>query len=500
MTEENNQLVPANYYQPSELLNIFKNFLTHKEINMTLVCLKGVYIKSDKVYGQVGYDHLKDENGADEITIIVPVSIRNDLKNGNLVTVFGTLDRKLVNNGYIQILLHVTRIDKVKELAMSEDEMKRAELRRIKEQKGYKNVDSILENKLFIDARPKVALIYADSSITNADFEKGLAAAKSHIDFTDIRVSFANSQALTNTLLQTDASEYDVIAIVRGGGAGIEKLDEISVIETLVNLKSAWIYGVGHEKENLFIKNIADKVIPIPFALGTYFRDLVESVREKRNNSRAVLIQEVKKQYEKQIEDSNKKNQELTKQLEAIQKTHKEQTEASNKQIAALTKAQKDNQEQLAKQTAALKLANEQAQQLVQKQTAQLKQANEEAQKQAKQQIDAAAKVNENLQKQLSEQGKTLLNMQNQQKLQQEEFSKNLGKMQESNNNLQASIKQLSAQNAQTVKELSDAKQKNLELSAQLQDAKNNGGSSIYKVATVVLAILLIILIIIFLK
>lgn len=464
MTEENNQLVPANYYQPSELLNIFKNFLTHKEINMTLVCLKGVYIKSDKVYGQVGYDHLKDENGADEITIIVPVSIRNDLKNGNLVTVFGTLDRKLVNNGYIQILLHVTRIDKVKELAMSEDEMKRAELRRMKEQKGYKNVDSILENKLFIDARPKVALIYADSSITNADFEKGLAAAKSHIDFTDIRVSFANSQALTHTLLQTDANEYDVIAIVRGGGAGIEKLDEISVIETLVNLKSAWIYGVGHEKENLFIKNIADKVIPIPFALGTYFRDLVESVREKRNNSRAVLIQEVKKQYEKQIEDSNKKNQELTKQLEAIQKTHKEQTDASNKQ------------------------------------TAQLKQANEEAQKQAKQQIDAAAKVNESLQKQLSEQGKTLLNMQNQQKRQQEEFSKNLGKMQENNNNLQASIKQLSAQNAQTVKELSDAKQKNLELSAQLQDAKNNGGSSIYKVATIVLAILLIILIIIFLK
>ena len=92
MTEENNQLVPANYYQPSELLNIFKNFLTHKEINMTLVCLKGVYIKSDKVYGQVGYDHLKDENGADEITIIVPIGIRNDLKNGNLVTVFPDFD------------------------------------------------------------------------------------------------------------------------------------------------------------------------------------------------------------------------------------------------------------------------------------------------------------------------------------------------------------------------------------------------------------------------
>lgn len=325
-----------------------------------LVCLKGVYVKSDKIYGTIAYDHLKDETGSDGITIIVPVALRDTLKNGNLVTVYGTLDRKVVPNGYIQILLNVSRLEKVKDIAISEDEIKRAELRRIKEQKGYKNVDSILENILFTNNRPKVALIYADTSITNADFEKGLVAAKSHIDFIDIRVSFANTQALKNVLLQADSQKYDVISIVRGGGSGIEKLDEISIIETLANLTTAWIYGVGHEKENLFIRNIADKVIPIPFALGTYFRDIVEAVNEKRNNSRAVLIQEVKKQYEQQIIDSNKKNQELTKQLETMQKLHKEQTDASNRQIAQLTKAQKDNQEQLKLQTEALRKANEQ--------------------------------------------------------------------------------------------------------------------------------------------
>ena len=304
---------------------------------MTLVCLKGVYVKSDKIYGPIAYDHLKDETGSDGITIIVPVALRDTLKNGNLITVYGTLDRKVVPNGYIQILLNVSRLEKVKDIAISEDEIKRAELRRVKEQKGYKNVDSILENILFTNNRPKVALIYANTSITNADFEKGLVAAKSHIDFIDIRVSFANTQALKNVLLQADSQKYDVISIVRGGGSGIEKLDEISIIETLANLTTAWIYGVGHEKENLFIKNIADKVIPIPFTLGTYFRDIVEVVKEKRNNSRAVLIQEVKKQYEQQIIDSNKKNQELTKQLEAMQKLHKEQTDASNRQIAQLT-------------------------------------------------------------------------------------------------------------------------------------------------------------------
>lgn len=76
--------------------------------------------------------------------------------------------------------------------------------------------------------------------------------------------------------------------------------------------------------------------------MGTYFRDLVESVIQKRNNSRAVLVQEVKQQYEKQIEDSNKKNVELTKQLEVIQRQNKEQTEKLNKQIMEQTSALKD--------------------------------------------------------------------------------------------------------------------------------------------------------------
>ena len=349
----------------------------------------------------------------------------------------------------------------------------------MKEQKGYKNVDSILENILFTNNRPKVALIYADTSITNADFEKGLMAARSHIDFIDIRVSFANTQALKNVLLQADSQKYDVISIVRGGGSGIEKLDEISIIETLANLTTAWIYGVGHEKENLFIKNIADKIIPIPFALGTYFRDIVEAVNEKRNNSRAVLIQEVKKQYEQQIIDSNKKNQELTKQLETMQKLHKEQTDASNRQIAQLTKAQKDNQEQLKLQTEALK------------------KANELTQRQAKEQMDAASKVNADLQKQLEQQGKTLLDMQNQQKVQQTEFSKSLEKMQETNHSLQSSLSKLTAQNTQAVKELSEVKQHNLELSEQLNNTvKNSPMYMVFKTATIVLAILLFILII----
>ena len=460
--QDNKAIVPPNFYKPSELMGIFKNFFSHKEINASVLCLQGIYFKSDKVYGNAAWDQLRDENTSESLTVIVPVSLRNDLQNGNLISVYGTLDRRVQNNGSIQFLLNVSRIDKVKDIAVSEDEVKRAECRRRKGELGYKNVDSILENKLFVNQRPKVALIYADTSITNSDFEKGLAAAKSSIDFVESRISFANSQALCTLLKSLDSQDYDLIAIIRGGGSGIEKLDDIAVVETLTNLTTAWIYGVGHEKENLFIRNIADKVIPIPFALGTYFRDTVENVIQKRNNSRAVLVQEVKKQYEKQIEDSNKKNQELTKQLESLQKQNKEQAETSQKQTAALTQAHEESQKQMKNQAE------------------QFQKATEEAQKQAKSQSEAAEKVNKELQERLEKQGKVLADMTEQQKKQQGDFNKSLSQMQETNKGLQASVTKMT-------NELMTARQKISELESQKPSTTG------YIVAIVILVILVLI-------
>lgn len=458
---ENKSLVPNNFYKPSELLGIFKNFLSNKEINAVVLCLHGVYIKSEKIYGNRAYDRLRDEDSVEELTIIVPVHLRDDLKNGNLVSVYGTLDRHVNSNGSIQILLNVSRVEKEKDIAISEDEIKRAELRRIKGERGYKNVDGILEAKLYANKRPRVALVYAESSITNADFEKGLEAAKSNIDFYEYRVSFANSAALKNTLEQLDKKGYDVVAVVRGGGSGIEKLDDLAVVETMTYMSTATIYGAGHEKENLFLRNIADKVIPIPFALGTYFRDLVESVVEKRNNSRAVLVQEVKKQYEKQIEDSNKKNQELQGKLKELTENQKKATEAQQEAI-------KKHYEQV--------LAMGKQNQELQKKLAEITKANETAQKQ---QSEAMGKLQNQMKEQSEAHNKA-----------QQEFNASLKKMQETNGELNKSLSKLTAQNTQTTRELNEARDKQRKLEQQLQ---NNSGDMVWKVIAIAAIIAFII-------
>lgn len=463
-TSSNNIPSPANLFRPSEIIGILRNHLATGQVNQRVVCLRGIYFKGSYVnqYYHTATDRLVDESTSDELSLSMPLNLRDDLENGNVITVHGILDRSITNKGLIQIVLKVTEVEKIKELAVSENEIKRTELRRIKSEKGYKNVDSLLESLLYQDKRPQIALVYAETSITNDDFEKGVQAARTHIDFKEYRVSFAKTKAFCQTLKQLDAMNYDVIAIIRGGGAGLEALDEVELLETLVNMNTAWMYGAGHEGEKLFILNIADKAIAIPHALGTYFRDITDDVVQKRNNSRAALVKEVEGQFKKQIEDSNKKNQELTKQLEALQKQNKAQTEASNKKIEELTKAQKEHEK------------------VVKAMAEQHKKATEEANKLHKTQNETLQKANTQLQEQLKTQGKTLTDLQEQQKKQQGEFNKSLGQMQETNKGLQASVTKMT-------NELMTAKQRVTELES--QKPSNSG----YIIAIVVLILLAII-------
>ena len=466
MPSSSNIPAPANLFRPSEVIGILRNHLATGQVNQKVVCLRGIYFKGSYVnqYFHTATDRLVDESTSDELSLSMPLGLRDDLENGNIITVHGVLDRSITNKGLIQIVLKVTEVEKIKELAVSEDEIKRTELRRIKSEKGFKNVDSILESLLYQDKRPQIALVYAETSITNDDFEKGVQAARTHIDFKEYRVSFAKTKAFCQTLKQLDAMNYDIIAIIRGGGAGLEALDEVELLETLVNMNTAWMYGAGHEGEKLFILNIAEKAIAIPHALGTYFRDITDGVVQKRNNSRAALVKEVEGQFKKQIDDSNKKNQELTKQLEALQKQNKAQTEASNKKIEELTKAQKEHEK------------------VVKAMTEQHKKATEEANKLHKTQNETLQKANIQLQEQLKNQGKTLtnLNLQEQQKKQQSEFNKSLGQMQETNKGLQTSVTKMT-------NELMTARQRVTELENQ---KPNNTG---YIVAIIILIILAII-------
>ena len=299
-------------YKPSELIAIFSAALGRQNEFAKLVGLRGIYQqRQNNPQWAFAYAGLRDESSQEEITLRIPKQMYESLADGNLITVGGILERKIDPRASVQITLNVTRVEKLQEQAVSLADQKKAELRRHKSQTGFRNVDGVLEKRLLADERPRVALLLANNSITMSDFEAGIQAAKASIDFTEFRSDFFKATPLCQRLCEIDSQGFDVIAVVRGGGIGIERLDHLDVLETLSHLNTPVISAVGHPEERLTFKEIADKEVATPTALGQYLNELVERVADMKSKSKAVLVQQVSKQYADQIASLEKR---LTKQ------------------------------------------------------------------------------------------------------------------------------------------------------------------------------------------
>ena len=455
-----NQNVPATIYKPSEIIGIFNSILAKQSVNAQVVYLRGVYLASGRQsYNGYFYDTLRDEDRQEEITMYVTQQQRENLKNGNLVNVGGVLGRNVNNRGQIQIILNVSRIEIVQEQAIDEDEIKRMELRQKKSSVGFKNVDSVLEQLLFTDQRPRVALLFATSSITMSDFDAGINAAKSAIDFMEYRANFSNAKEFISTLQSLERGNFDVIALVRGGGVRIESLDDVSVLEQIVSMNTPTIGAIGHVEEKIFIKQLVDKCAPTPNGLGQYFSEMVENVSEKKTRSRAALTEKIKKQFKDQLEASQKQNKELQEKLKV------------------LTKAQEDS---VKAQQEATKKHNEQVQ---------------AAQKQNKELQEQLKGIQKSHQEQITKLTEAQKQQQEQQKKQQEELNKSLGKMQESNAQLQKNLAAITTQNTESLKQLAQAKEHAKDLEHKLSEALNKKGdnSSLWMIIAIIAIILLIV-------
>lgn len=481
---------PQIIYRPSEIIGIFNSILARQSVNAQVVFLRGVYIANPHPgHWAYCYDTLRDEDGQEELTLRLTAQQQENLKSGNIVNVGGIINRNITAKGYIQIILNVTRIEVIKEQIVDETELKRMEIRQKKSTLGFKNVDAIIENLLYTDCRPKIALILAKSSITMSDFEAGINASKIAIDFEEHRVNFSNTTEFINKLKNIDNSNYNAIAIIRGGGEGIEKLDDLNILKTVVELKTPIIAAIGHVEEKLFIKQIVDKVAPTPNGLGQYFSELVETVNEKKSHSRAVLTEQIRKQFKEQIEAGHKQNKELQDKLRLLTENQKKATEAQqlatkkhNEQVEAANKQNKELQEKLRVLTENQKKASE-AQQL--------------ATKKLNEQVEAANKQNKALQEQLKTLNENQQKIQEQHKQQQEELGKNLTKMQEANSKLQSSLEKVSAQNTESLKELNKAREKAKDMERLLSEAKNKNNENTWMWIAIIAIIVVIILLVV---
>lgn len=316
-------------YTPTDILNITKE---HLRTANTLVVVEGIYAKIGRQdYGGFWYETIKSQFSNQKITVIIPTPLRDQLNDGELVQLQGTIEKKLDNAGQVSLQLRVSGIFGKKEKTIDEAELAALEIQQLKATQGRKDVDRIIEAILYEGERkPNIALLYAEASITDADFKAGIQAASAFIQFNQSGTTFTRIPDFIRKLQTLDSGDFDLICIIRGGGSGIEEVfGNIDLARIVVTLQTPVLSAIGHQQDNPLVCKVTDKNIGTPSLLGQYFKDMVERVSSEKANSKAVLVEQVKKQFTTQIETQGKQIAQLQKQITEESEKHAKEMQQS---------------------------------------------------------------------------------------------------------------------------------------------------------------------------
>ena len=334
-------------YSPTDLINITKEQL---KTAGALVTVEGVYVQcGTKDYRGVWYDAVKSQYAAHRLTAIVPTPLRLQISDGDVVQLCGTIEKALNDNGQITLQLRVSNIIGRKEREMDDAEKHALELQQMKAQKGYRNVDMLLESVLYGGGRkPRIALLFAEASITDQDFRAAIQASSEAIEFNYNGTTFTQIGNFIHKLQLLDSSSFDAICLVRGGGSGIEEVfGNADLAEAVIAMQTPVISAIGHQVDNPLVCRVTDKNIGTPSLLGQYFKDMVERIAGEKAHSKAALVEQVKKQFTTQIETQGKQITDLQKQMAEQNKSFRESMDKYAKEVSDAKLANKDLQEKM---------------------------------------------------------------------------------------------------------------------------------------------------------
>lgn len=285
---------------PYALISTLSNANIHP-LDKQVLRVRGIYrhnaqspLYNDRYY----YDKLKDEADGKYLTLKVPKALRPRLKDNTPYELEGTIDRKIDirNELNIYLSLHLTRIVSEEAPMIDETMWERADIMRDRHAKPRQNIDTLLRAIFKKGKSPKVAMVYGRGAVTNSDVVMSAEGQYDNYVIEKVQISLSNKAEIIDTLWRLDeARTFDLIAIFRGGGSGLEIFDDHDIARTIIEMRTPIVTGIGHAEDTPFIESVADQSFITPSALGTYLKETAKTT-----------IQEVswlKQYYEKRDQD-----------------------------------------------------------------------------------------------------------------------------------------------------------------------------------------------------
>ena len=324
-------------YSPTSVIGIFNNALK-LPVTVNLIYLKGRYsFGGGKAYVNYYYDFLFSESDSVSIGVKMPGLLRSKIENNEIYTLRGYIEKRLRNSS-IDLVFVVDEIVSQEEKTVSEEDIQRFELIQKKLELGTKNLETLIRSKILNNEKIKIANIYGHNAIVQRDFNEGLDVSQNQFDIQDFNCNITSATSITAKLAEVASQNFDLIALVRGGGdqQSFEVFNEIALANAFIDLEAITITAIGHTVNETLLDKLADRRFHLPHDYGAGLHLIVNKLIEEKSNSRAILIEEVKKDVTKQFEEQVKT---LTDQLGNKNKEFIKLQEDSAKQIAANNEA-----------------------------------------------------------------------------------------------------------------------------------------------------------------
>lgn len=353
-------------YSPASVIGIFSNAL---KLNATvnIIYLKGRYsFGGGKAYGNYFYDLLFSESDHVSIGVRISSLLRSKMINNEIYTLRGFIE-KSIKNSSIELRFVVDEIIQQEEKSISEEELQRYELIQKKLEIGSKDLETLIREKMLKDEKVKIANIYGNNAIVQKDFYEGLDVSGQYFEIDDHSCNITSSTEIITKLNEISSMEYDIVALVRGGGdrQSMETFNNIQLSELFIELNTVTITAIGHTVDETLLDKLADKRFHLPHDYGAGLHAIAEKLSHERSNSRALLIDEVKKDVSKQFSEQVKTlTEQLSKRNEEFQKLQEssvKQLQETQKNFAEQEKQRKEEMESYKKEISTLHEKNMQS-------------------------------------------------------------------------------------------------------------------------------------------
>ena len=341
-------------YSPASVVGSFNNALIIPQ-TLSLIYLKGRYTAGQgKSYAGYYYDLFYSESDTTSISVKLSGILRSKLVNGEVYILKGFIE-KSVRNSSIDLRFAAEEIVQQEERQFSEEDLKRYDLIQAKLEKGSRDLETFIREKKLRNEPIKIANIYGHSAIVQHDFNEGLNISSGEFEITDFTCNITSATSILQKLQELKPLQFDIIALVRGGGdrQSFDVFSDVDLANEFINLESITITALGHTVDESLLDKLADRRFHLPHDYGASLHAIVNKLVEEKSNSRAILIEEVKKDVTKQFteqvktleEQLKKKNEEF---VEA-QKTFKEQVENQTKTFNEQLKIRNEEVDKLKK-------------------------------------------------------------------------------------------------------------------------------------------------------